>query len=127
LAIGLDGGRHLAHRLAWLIMFDCWPAGQIDHINGVRHDNRISNLRVVTASENRQNLAKVRGKTSLWIGVSWSKAKKRWSADIRINGKHKNLGTFLSETDARDAYLAAKRHAHRLQPFVRENAHGTAA
>ena len=51
--------KYYAHRLAWFIYYGEWPKNQIDHINGVRTDNRIKNLRSVTVSENRKN-AKLR-------------------------------------------------------------------
>lgn len=53
----VDGRKYLAHRLAWFYVHGEWPPRglEIDHVNRVRDDNRISNLRVVTRSENNRN------------------------------------------------------------------------
>src|SRR5687768_10767115 len=56
---GLDGKNYLGHRIAWLIVNGEWPRGDIDHINGVRDDNRWTNLREATRSQNASN-AKLR-------------------------------------------------------------------
>lgn len=53
--IAIAGRKHLAHRLAWLYIYDEWPAGNLDHINGIRNDNRISNLRIASPSQNAAN------------------------------------------------------------------------
>ena len=68
--ISIDGRLHRAHRLAWLYVTGESPPDQIDHINGVRDDNRIANLRLATSAENKQNLrrAKSRNKTG-FLGV----------------------------------------------------------
>lgn len=109
--IGIDGRLHGAHRLAWLYVHGEWPNGQIDHFNGNRLDNRISNLRNVSASENLQNQFSPHGDNP-FLGVSWQKSRNKWRADICVNGKQKFLGRFDSKQDARDAYLAAKRDMH---------------
>ena len=44
------------HHAVWAVCKGCWPMQQIDHINGNKHDNRIENLREVSASENRMNM-----------------------------------------------------------------------
>ena len=78
---------------------------QVDHINGIRHDNRIENLRNVTAQGNQHNRIKAKGYT-------WYKRTKKWKAQIQLNGKQINLGYFESEDDARQAYLEAKKIYH---------------
>ncbi|EHL6353356.1 HNH endonuclease, partial [Escherichia coli] len=55
LSIRINGKSYLCHRLAWFYMKGCWPKGLIDHINGVKNDNRISNLREVTRGQNKTN------------------------------------------------------------------------
>ena len=103
--------KHLAHRLAWFFENGEFPNGQIDHINGVRTDNRIVNLRVVTTSENQQNLRSPRGKNP-YLGVSAVKGTSLWQAHIQANGIQKNLGRFKTPEDARDAYMSAKKTWH---------------
>jgi hypothetical protein len=91
------------------------PAGrEIDHINGNGLDNRRSNLRVVTRSENMQNQRKARAdnKSSGLLGVSWHKPGRNWTAQITIAGKRTHLGIFDTSSEAHAAYLSAKRNLH---------------
>ena len=100
------GKGHRAHRFIWI-----WHNGtiedglQIDHINGVRDDNRIENLRLVTRQENGWNRKTAKGYT-------WSKYHKKWHSQIKVNGKVLHLGYFHEEPDAREAYLTAKEKYH---------------
>ncbi|MDA6684686.1 HNH endonuclease signature motif containing protein [Escherichia coli] len=71
LMIMINGKAYPAHRLAWLIVYGTMPDGFIDHINRVRTDNRISNLRLVTHSENMQNRKIQKNNKSGYRGVSW--------------------------------------------------------
>lgn len=110
-SISVDAKLYLAHRLAWLYINGSWPTGQIDHINGVRSDNRAANLRVVDQIKNSQNMRRPGSRnTSGFLGVS--KRRGRWRAIIRFDGKTKQIGTFDSPQEASEAYLAAKRVAH---------------
>lgn len=94
----------LAHQFAWYVTY-----GEIvnclDHINGVKDDNRISNLRSVTYQQNQHNRTTAKG-------YSWYKRDNKWQAHIRLNGKLKNLGKFNTEEEARQAYLQAKEKYH---------------
>lgn len=115
--IGVDGQKYMAHRLAWLYVHGCWPVHQIDHINGVRHDNRLCNLRDVPQAINVRNLraAKSNNATSKYLGVSFDKFKRKWKACISVNGKQLQLGRFCTEQQARDAYRAAKPAIHGVE------------
>ena len=97
-----------AHRIAWAMHYGHGPDGEIDHINGNRADNRIDNLRVVTSAENKKNLAMNSRNTSGISGVGWHKATGKWRAYLRVAGKHKQLGLFLSKQDAAQAVALAK-------------------
>jgi len=109
--VGIDGKRYLSHRLAWLYVNGCWPAGFIDHINGIRTDNRFENLREVSRSGNSRNMRRaMAGAASNHLGVS--KHKRGWSAKIRYGGKQVHLGTFKTPELAHEAYLQAKRIHH---------------
>lgn len=111
LQICIDGQLYKAHRLAWLLHYGEWPKENIDHINGDRSDNRISNLRDVDQFINMQNQRKgsSRNKSGL-LGVSpW---KGRWKAEIFVSGKKKYLGLFDTANEAHAAYLNEKRGAH---------------
>lgn len=110
-SITIDKKVYKAHRLAWFYIYGKWPQKQIDHINGNPSDNRISNLRDVTDSINRQNLHKAsKNNLSGLLGVC--KARKKFSALIKKNGVTKYLGTFDNPEDAHNAYLKAKALIH---------------
>jgi len=82
---------------------------KVDHINGNGLDNRKENLRIISNRENCQNTVKSRFglKTSIYPGVNWMKAKKKWRAEIQINGKQIHLGLFESEEEAAYKYEEA--------------------
>ena len=105
--IQLTGQRFLAHRLAWFYVHGVWPVGQIDHINGIRHDNRIENLRDVCPATNAQNRksAQKNSKTGI-IGVS--KRGNGFVANIGVRRKLIYLGFFPTVDAASLAYQAAK-------------------
>lgn len=90
----VTGQMHLRHRVAWAIHHGEWPNGFIDHINGDRTDNRILNLRVVTAAENQRNRRLLDANTSGVQGVGWSKACGKWRAYISDRNKRLHLGVF---------------------------------
>lgn len=106
--IGIGGRDYSAHRLAWMYVHGVWPT-EIDHINGVRDDNRLANLRVVTKNENQHNRPTAKG---------YSRYRRGWLARIVVNNVQHFLGTFTTENDARTAYLEAKKHYHPSAPIV---------
>lgn len=114
--VSLDGHCYLQHRLAWLWVYGYFPVGQIDHINGIRTDNRIANLRDVSAFENQQNLksAQRNNRSCGLLGVTYTRVcpSRPWKASIRANGKNHFLGHFNTPEDAHAAYLSAKRRLH---------------
>lgn len=108
------GGRlYFAHQLAWLYVHGAWPNGVIDHINGIRSDNRICNLRDVSQAVNMQNrrVAKTTHKLGV-IGVSWHEAGRKWRARVGVNRREVHLGLFDSVEEASAAYITAKRRLH---------------
>lgn len=112
LRIGIDGRNRFAHRLAWLYVYGVNPDGQIDHINRIKTDNRIENLRVVTNKQNRQNSGPRRGSASGVKGVSVSSWKNKWHAQIGVDGVNISLGRFDSIEKASEAYAEAARKLH---------------
>lgn len=84
------------HRVIWAMVHGAWPEGEIDHINGVRHDNRIKNLREVTRSENQRNKKLSRNNSSGVMGVLRNKRRNKWKATIWADGRLINLGSFDS-------------------------------
>ncbi len=98
---------YLAHRVIWAICFDEWPAEEIDHVNGRRRDNSISNLRAVSSSLNNRNCQIGKSNKSGHMGVSWAKREKKWRAHITFNRKTHHLGYFDKIEDAVSARKSA--------------------
>jgi hypothetical protein len=120
--IKVDYKHYFAHRLAWFYVHGVWPKDQIDHINGVKDDNRICNLREATNAENNQNQRKAsRNSRSGLLGVCTSNNRKP-RAMIRFNGKRLYIGTFDTPELAHAAYLVAK---EKLHPFARPDTEGS--
>ena len=107
------GGRAIsAHRIVWLMHHGQWPAGEIDHRNGIRHDNRIANLRDVVRETNAQNRrAATTGSRTGLLGVTVHK-NGEFRARIRAHGRLHSLGLFDSAEAAHAAYVVAKRKLH---------------
>lgn len=123
--IYFKGVRCPAHRVAWMLFYGYWPDAEIDHINGIRDDNRIENLRIATKSQNQQNKSawKTDRKTSSrFIGCNYHSVNKKWNAGIKVNGKRIWLGTFDTEIEAANAYKAAKKKYHKFNPIIRDGA-----
>lgn len=96
----------LGHQFAWYwVNKEC--VKQLDHINGVRTDNRICNLRSVTNQQNQFNRTKAKGYT-------WFKRDSKWKSQIQLNNKSIYLGLFNTEQEARKAYLEAKEIYHKI-------------
>ena len=79
----------------------------VDHKDGNSFDNRRANLRLATRSQNSCNKRKRANTSSRFIGVYWDKAKRKWVARIKYQGKSRMLGNFVNEIDAAKAYDAA--------------------
>lgn len=116
--VAVNGRWVLAHRLAWALTHGEWPAGEIDHINGDPSDNRISNLRVATRSQNVMNTA--RGN-----GVCWHKGRRKWQALVKVAGKSHYLGSFAERDEAEAAAIEAKRRLHGEFAFIERPAPAT--
>ena len=111
-SISLDSKRYLEHVLAWLYVFgEVPPRGMdIDHINGQRDDNRLSNLRLASRSKNQQNLrgAKRSNRSSGVLGVYWHAQGSCWRARITVNGKTHHVGLYPTVAEAAAARSAAE-------------------
>jgi hypothetical protein len=82
-----------------------------DHINHRTLDNRKANLRLVTPSQNSQNLVRnITKKTSQYKGPTWEENRSQWKASIKVNGKSINLGRYYDEIDAAKAYDKAAKY-----------------
>lgn len=98
----VDGRSYKAHRLGWLLHFGEWPKLHLDHINGIRDDNRICNLREATQSQNCRNHRMNKNNTSGYPGVF--KIRKGWGAGIGMNRKWTFLGVYGTPEEAFEAY-----------------------
>lgn len=101
--IGFEGSSYLAHRVAWLFTYGDWPRQSIDHIDGDRANNAIRNLRDVSHSTNLANRKNA-------LGVTFAHGK--WNVEITVAYKKIYLGRYKKFTEARAAYLAARREFH---------------
>jgi hypothetical protein len=99
---------YLVHRLAWFYVHGEWPPNDVDHINHVRADNRISNLRLATHSQNQANMHTRRRGVGL-KGVSWDKERRMWLAQLFAMGKRRLAARFKTEEEAHTAYMEAAR------------------
>jgi hypothetical protein len=90
-----------------MLAYGEFPEMSIDHINGIKTDNRLQNLRLATKSQNALNSKRHKDNTSGYKGVSWNKRLAKWGARITINGKYKHIGLFKNVEDAASAYAAA--------------------
>lgn len=101
-----------AHRVLWALHYGDTPHQQIDHANGVPYDNRISNLRLATRSENAMNKMASCRNTSGAKGVYWRKRTQKWVPRITVSGKEVYLGVFNTFEEAVEARRAAAGKYH---------------
>ena len=104
--------RFCVHRIIWAYVNGEWPKDQIDHINGIKDDNRLCNLREANTAENMRNVGKQSPNTSGLKGVSWHRAGRKWRSDIKVNQKQMWLGHFDCPAAASFAYQIAADKYH---------------
>ena len=116
--VAYKGKKYYVHRLIYTMLVGDIPAGyEIDHRNGIRHDNRISNLRIATKSQNAQNVTK--RKFTFFRGVHFEEFSKKFKAQITINKKCINLGRFKTIEEAISARVEAEKLLHgNFSPIV---------
>lgn len=119
--IKIGNVRFPSHRLAWLFHTGEWPQQSIDHINTIKTDNRIENLREASHSQNGFNRPMSSRNTSGFKGVSWSKREKVYRAQIKVNRKNIFLGLFSDPAEAHEAHKEAAKKYH--GEFARTEAH----
>lgn len=105
--VQIDRVKYLLHRLAWLYTHGAWPSEFIDHINGIRNDNRISNLREANSTQNNRNAKLNSRNASGYKGVGYIRKLKKYAARIYIKGKCIYIGFFDTPLEASKAYEAA--------------------
>lgn len=97
------------HRLAWFYTYGRWPTGDLDHINRLRSDNRLCNLRETTRAENCQNQPIRKSNKSGVTGVYYHKVSFKWAATINIGKRQVHLGVYDAMEDAIKARRAAEK------------------
>lgn len=110
----VDGVRLSAHRVVWALHTGEWPPDdiQIDHINGIKNDNRPVNLRLANNSQNQMNIPSFQKPKSGLKGVYFDRKTSKWRAMIMVSKKTKSLGYFTDKQDAHMAYCEAANKLH---------------
>ena len=98
--VKLGGKTYRSHRVAFYIMEGRRPTEQIDHINGVRDDNRWCNLREAEPQENMRNAKQRTDNTSGVTGVAWHTWSQKWRARIKVDSTSKHIGVYEDWFDA---------------------------
>lgn len=105
--LSFNGRNYSEHRMAWKVFYGTDPASHIDHINGDKTDNRISNLRLATPGQNAANrIAPTTSRTG-YRGVS--KMANKYGAYVSFGGRKVWVGLFATPQEAHAAYYAKKR------------------
>ena len=105
------GKRYRAHKLAWLYIYGTLP-NYIDHIDNVKNNNAISNLRIANHSQNMRNRTKTKNNKSGYKGVHYYPRLNKWNAAIGFEGKNYNLGYFDTPELASQAYKSFAQQHH---------------
>ncbi|WAX10903.1 hypothetical protein BV741P2_00007 [Phocaeicola phage BV741P2] len=107
--IGIKGKQYGAHRIAMLLAYGFYSDGlEVDHINHIRDDNRLVNLRLVTKSDNNRNKSRSSNNTTGVMGVYYRKDKRKYVAQIKVDGVSIQLGSFVSLEEAAKVRKAAE-------------------
>ena len=113
LIVEWKGKIYRAHRIIYEMAYGTIPDSyQVDHINGIRTDNRLDNLRLATGSQNKWNSCKPKNNTSGFKGVYWNKRDQKWRAEVTIFNKKKFLGLFATKEEAYAARIEAEKIYH---------------
>jgi len=99
--ISIEGIQYRAHRLAWLYVYGEWPSEDLDHINRVKTDNRLCNLRLATRKQNMENNGPQKNNRLGIRGVYWDVARKKWAVTIHHHGRTIAGGRFDSVDSAK--------------------------
>lgn len=115
--IFFKGKLRQASHLAWLYVYGVLPK-ELDHINHTPADNRISNLRLCSRSENQSNRRKQSNNTSGFKGIHWFPQSRKWRVRLGHKGKHYHVGLFNTIEEAVAAYDEAVRRLHKEYAYL---------
>lgn len=110
--IGINDHTYNAHRIVWMLVYGTWPAEDIDHVNRDRSDNRITNLRLASRSENNYNSGLRKNNSSGVKGVSWNNLRGMWSVNVNAKGKNVFRGLFHDKEEAIAVCRDARKKIH---------------
>lgn len=105
LCMSIKKKQYKAHIIAWRLYYGKWPLQELDHISGIKNDNRIINLREVNKRENALN--KKHHRSGRLAGASYKKQIKKYTSAIQVDGKNISLGRFSTEIEAHLIYMKA--------------------
>ena len=108
LVVRVNGKLYRNHRIIWLWVYGYFPENQIDHINRIRSDNRIDNLREVSQTCNNRNCGMSSNNKSGVTGIHWFTRCSTWQSFIMVDYKRKHLGYHKDLTEAVAHRLAAE-------------------
>lgn len=111
--IAIDRKVYQSHRLVWLYIYGKFPAEFLDHINNIKHDNSLKNLRECTRQQNGINRGNQSNNTTGFKGVCWKESLKKYTVRCTYQGKRVHLGCFTLLEDAAKAYEIFSRKHHK--------------
>lgn len=111
-AISVCEKKFYRHRIVWAIHYGKLPELGLDHINGIKGDDRIENLRIATTSQNGFNRTKTKANKSGFKGAWFDKKRGQYRSRIVTNGRETHLGYFEDASKAHEAYLTAAEKLH---------------
>ena len=100
IAFQISKKKMYAHRAIWAYVYGIWPPEEIDHINHIRNDNRLCNLRLANRLQNSHNTQKHAKNLSGYKGVAWHNRNKKWQVQMLFCNKSYYVGQFLNLQDA---------------------------
>lgn len=106
-SISIQKHRYLVHRVIWAWVYGTWPSTELDHIDRNPRNNRIQNLREADRSLQVRNTKIFSTNVSGIKGVSWDKARNRWTASVYRGDQRIALGRFHNKQDAANVRHAA--------------------
>lgn len=109
---GIQDATYRGHRVIWAMVYGYWPEEDIDHVNGLRDDNRLINLREASRTQNNMNSGLRSDNSSGYRGVYFNKQRNAWHARVHAHGKAKHIGFFSDASEAHKAYAEASKKQH---------------
>lgn len=108
----LDGIRYYGHRVAWLLHTGTWPVKDIDHIDGDKSNNQLSNLRLASSAQNSQNVSRHKDSTSPYKNVYWDARVNKWHVKIMKERKWYHFGSYYDIEEANAVAVQKRQELH---------------